>query len=81
MPTETSGTAAASCKIGVKMQDSSPGAMPTISGGHHLSGIKGGEVYNSEGQKESAVRCNSPPRSYVPFSDTNPRFSRKLPAS
>ena len=49
------------------MQDGSPGAMATIGGGHYLQSVRGGEVYKSEGQKESAVRRNSPSRLYVPF--------------
>lgn len=66
MPTETIGTAAASCKIDAKMQDSSPRATPASCGGHRLPSIRG-EVYNSEGQKVSAARRNSPLRIHVPF--------------
>lgn len=36
---------------------------------------QGGEVYNSEGQKKSAVRRNSHPRSHVPLSGTPIRAS------
>lgn len=75
MRTQTGGAAVLSCKIGVKMQDGSPRAMPNISGAHRLPSIKGGEVYNSEGQKKSAVRRNSPPRSHVPLSGTPIRAS------
>ena len=50
---------------------------------------QGGEVYNSEGQKESAVCCNSPPRhssylvispprSHVPLSGTPIRDSHAI---
>ena len=40
-----------------------------------------GEVYKPEGQSLFSLLRNSPPRSHVPLSDTNSRFSRKLPAS
>lgn len=60
------GATALSCRIGAKMQDGTPCAMTTIGGGHHRPSIKGG-VYNSEGQKESAVRRNSPSRLHVLF--------------
>ena len=65
--THTDSAAVQSCKIGAKMQGVCPGAMTTTRGVHHPPGIRGGEVYNSEGQKGSTVRRNSPSRLHVPF--------------
>lgn len=67
IPTETSGTVSASCKIGVKMQEGSTRDTTPTAGDYHPAGVRGGEVYNSDGQKESAALCNSPPRIHVPF--------------
>ena len=67
IPTETGETAALSCKNGVKMQDGSAIDTATTTGDHHRRDSMGGEVYNSDGQKESASLCNSPPRTHVLF--------------
>lgn len=67
MRTETGGTTALSCKIGAKMQDGSARDTTPTAGNYHPAGVRGGEVYNSDGQKESAALCNSPPRIHVPF--------------
>lgn len=61
MPTETIGTAAASCKIGAKMQDSSPRATPASCGGHRLPSIRGGWFTIGRPADVAIATCTLPP--------------------
>ena len=86
MPTETIGTAAASCKIGAKMQDSSPRATPASCGGHRLPSIRGGGLqFGGTKSKRRAPQLSFPyPCSFSRFLYGNKHTERrcgKLPAS
>lgn len=81
MRTQTGGAAVLSCKIGVKMQDGSPRAMPNISGAHRLPSIKGGGLQFRRAKEKRRAPQLSSPLPCSPLRHTNPRFSRKLPES
>ena len=60
MPTETIGTAAASCKIGAKMQDSSPRDIDATRGGHRPPSIRGGRFTIRRGKRKAPCGATLP---------------------
>lgn len=66
MRTQTGGAAVLSCKIGVKMQDGSPRAMPNISGAHRLPSIKGGRFTIPKGKRKAPCAATLLPAPMFP---------------
>lgn len=61
MPTETSGTAAASCKIGAKMQDDSTRDTTPTTGDHHRRDSMGGRFTIRTGKRKAPCAATLPP--------------------
>ena len=79
IPTETSGTAALSCKIGVKMQEDSASDTTTTTGDDHRPGIRGGGLqFGGAKGKRRAVQLSSPyPCSFSRFLYGNKHTERR----